>query len=625
LTAEDGGRIRRTEDGGLTWDPAFVPDGVRGELRGLFFLDEDDGWAVGDDGVILRTTNQGQNWIWLNEGDPILTPDPNSFAYCQGVPAAIPAGLWDIHMINADEGWAVGNDGALAWTDNGWQSWSYPQNFILPCTLFDDADPADIYRIHFFDSTHGIFITDYGRVYETADGGAKWPGIDLRGMMPYCPDVAPEDNLELWDIAFEDPGNPLADLWVASGVGVNQGYILHRKNGSWLQSSTCMQFVDPNDPPAGPCVIPTDYGVALLGANNDDPLIVGYGSSIWTNDASAMANWDLCACMQSMSCTSTEGVWVQADNQAPISNPPLLGVAKVDSDTACIAGRFGVLRLVTVLPSGQLVFDDVGTDDGRRIGGGDFYSATDGCVIVQGHVIRKTTDGGQTFTKIGGATTGLGNEYVFALEFSPPGGPFAGDVIAGTDDGVYRLDGGAWSQVGSGSPGFRIRSLAFAGGTIQAGTWGEGIIEFDPGTNTWNDFGLADLPVVAFAVHPVSGDLIIGTNGQGLFISPGAGAGTSTERPPSGTELPDRAVLMPGYPNPFNPVTTIPFELDADTHVRLTIVDLLGRTIDTLVDRRISAGAHHVTWDAAGRATGTYLIRLESDGGTQTRTVVLLK
>ena len=44
-TAEDGGRIRRTIDGGQTWFITDVPDDVRGELRGVYFLNQDDGWA----------------------------------------------------------------------------------------------------------------------------------------------------------------------------------------------------------------------------------------------------------------------------------------------------------------------------------------------------------------------------------------------------------------------------------------------------------------------------------------------------------------------------------------------------------------------------------------------------
>ncbi|NNF02862.1 MAG: T9SS type A sorting domain-containing protein, partial [Rhodothermales bacterium] len=242
-----------------------------------------------------------------------------------------------------------------------------------------------------------------------------------------------------------------------------------------------------------------------------------------------------------------------------------------------------------------------------------------------GDGIHESTDGGQTFMKIGSTANGLGNDYVFALEFGPSGGPFAGDVIAGTDDGVYVLGGGTWSEVGVGSRGYRIRSLAFAGTTIQAGTWGEGIIEFDPSTGTWFDFGLADIPVIAFAVHPVTGDLIIGTGGQGLFLSRKSGAGTDTDRNTTAGPGDIQLTLESNYPNPFNPATTVPFEMRENGRIRISVVDVLGREINVLIDRHVSAGRHTVTWNAEGVPSGTYLIRAETDTGVRSRPAILLK
>ena len=83
--------------------------------------------------------------------------------------------------------------------------------------------------------------------------------------------------------------------------------------------------------------------------------------------------------------------------------------------------------------------------------------------------------------------------------------------------------------------------------------------------------------------------------------------------------------LKPNYPNPFNPATTIPFELSETTSVRLTIYDMLGRTIDVLEDGVYPAGAHQVVWKADSMPSGTYIYRLEANGETQTRMMNLLK
>ncbi len=87
--------------------------------------------------------------------------------------------------------------------------------------------------------------------------------------------------------------------------------------------------------------------------------------------------------------------------------------------------------------------------------------------------------------------------------------------------------------------------------------------------------------------------------------------------------------LYRNYPNPFNPTTTIHFELGAEEHVQLVVYDLLGRRVRTLVDERIKAGSHRVLWNATdeeGRlvAAGVYFVKLTA-GETFVQKVALLK
>ena len=90
-------------------------------------------------------------------------------------------------------------------------------------------------------------------------------------------------------------------------------------------------------------------------------------------------------------------------------------------------------------------------------------------------------------------------------------------------------------------------------------------------------------------------------------------------------ELPASAQLAAPYPNPFNPATTVAYELDAPQHVRLIVYDLLGRQVEVLVDSRRSAGRHEITWESAGRTSGVYLVRLSAGGRVMTRAVTLLR
>lgn len=92
----------------------------------------------------------------------------------------------------------------------------------------------------------------------------------------------------------------------------------------------------------------------------------------------------------------------------------------------------------------------------------------------------------------------------------------------------------------------------------------------------------------------------------------------------SGT-LPSRFELKQNYPNPFNPATTISYSIATGSHVRLTIHDLLGRTVATLVNGAKPAGSYSVRWDASYLPSGIYLYRLEAGGYSQTKKLVLVK
>lgn len=89
--------------------------------------------------------------------------------------------------------------------------------------------------------------------------------------------------------------------------------------------------------------------------------------------------------------------------------------------------------------------------------------------------------------------------------------------------------------------------------------------------------------------------------------------------------IPARYALNQNYPNPFNPSTAISYQLSAVSHVILKVFDLLGREITTLVNGNLSAGTHTVQWDASSQPSGVYMYRLEVNGASQTKKMVLTK
>ena len=87
--------------------------------------------------------------------------------------------------------------------------------------------------------------------------------------------------------------------------------------------------------------------------------------------------------------------------------------------------------------------------------------------------------------------------------------------------------------------------------------------------------------------------------------------------------------LEQNYPNPFNPSTTIPFSLDTAGHVNLTVYNIMGQAVKTLVDHYTSSGIHTVNWNGTddngnGVAAGIYLYRMTHNSNIESKKMLLL-
>lgn len=157
---------------------------------------------------------------------------------------------------------------------------------------------------------------------------------------------------------------------------------------------------------------------------------------------------------------------------------------------------------------------------------------------------------------------------------------------------LARWDGSAWSTFGSGLDG-TMRAvavdsrgrLAVGGDFTHAGTWSSA------------DFGVWT-EATAAPVAPMSG--------------------------------PANAILHPAVPNPFNPRTTVRFDLPDAAHVRLAIHDVRGRLVRTLVDAEFPRGAHGIDWngrneEGADIASGNYFALIEAGDRREVIPLTLLK
>ena len=96
------------------------------------------------------------------------------------------------------------------------------------------------------------------------------------------------------------------------------------------------------------------------------------------------------------------------------------------------------------------------------------------------------------------------------------------------------------------------------------------------------------------------------------------------------TVMPEKFTIHQNYPNPFNPVTTLRYELPEQTHVNITIYDMLGRKVKTLINQTQDAGYRSVIWDSTNNygkpiSAGIYLYQIQAGEYISTKKMVLLK
>ncbi len=93
----------------------------------------------------------------------------------------------------------------------------------------------------------------------------------------------------------------------------------------------------------------------------------------------------------------------------------------------------------------------------------------------------------------------------------------------------------------------------------------------------------------------------------------------------SGAAIPESYALQQNYPNPFNPTTRIRFDLKESGHVKMVVYNAIGAQVLTLVDRTMDPGEHEVTVGSANLSSGVYFYRIQVNGFTSVKKMILMK
>lgn len=164
------GHIIVSQDQGQSWKQAKVP--TIELLTGVFFANEQYGWAIGHESLILHTKDGGSNWE-VQYADPYREVDPNdeSYDYDAG-PSRAGQPFMDIWFKNEKEGFVVGAYGYLMHTGDGglsWDDWS---------ERIDNIDGWHLNTIGTLDGETIYLAGEAGTMFRSRDGGETWDTLE---------------------------------------------------------------------------------------------------------------------------------------------------------------------------------------------------------------------------------------------------------------------------------------------------------------------------------------------------------------------------------------------------------------------------------------------------------------
>jgi len=613
---EWSGFVRHTSDGGNNWVEQYTEEG--GYFRSLCFLDQNIGWAVGDNGIILHTSNGGETW-----------EDQFSGIYTS---------FTSVCITDLNNGWVVGinsnpSNQKIYHTTDGGSTWN-------DINLFGNY----FSNIFFTDLNHGWVgcypHSEMGNiVWYTTDGGTNWNYYHLNQII--------DSPLTLF---FTDPN---------TGWALAENVILFSFNGGidWeIQNSVSnanfksVFFADQDNGWA--------FGERFhhTGEWNADVIILhtNNGGKDWQIEGGGYFNWGDIFCNklffvdQYHGWASGSGILKTTDgglNWSSVSGIVLNPIFFIDTlngwggggnrdpgDWSSIPGVFHTMD------GGENWTQQCHTGEDSYISSLIFLNQNEGwavgCDTASKGLILRTTDGGITWDKqLSGIYAPL-NSVSFINQASGWAVGDSGTILHTTDGGnnwALQVCPAEFSLFSLKSVSFPDGERGWITGILNDNQWwgdsyGSVLLNTTNGGETWQEqfyrpySGLTSIQFTdserGWAVG--YGGTILHTNNGGTAEVPKI-------------KIPNSILQLKNFPNPFNSSTTIQFTLPNAGHVNFEIHDITGRKIKTLHSGYLHTGEQSFIWDArfARRAEGfkggLYLLRLETDGISETRKLLLIK
>ncbi len=291
----------------------------------------------------------------------------------------------------------------------------------------------------------------------------------------------------------------------------------------------------------------------------------------------------------------------------------LYGVSFADADNGTAVGASGVILHTT---NGGSTWTKQTSNVTNALYGVCLSNSNTGTVVGYGGLILRTTDAGATWVP---QTSGT-SVYLYGVFFS--------DVNTGTVVGergtILRTTNGGltWTKQTSGTSYWLYGvSLINASWGIAVGERGIVLRTMNGGLN-WG-YQPSGTKNNLYGVSFVSANVatIVGDYGTILRTT----GGPVSVRSEGGNREVREYRLMQNHPNPFNPATTIQYDIPFESNVKLRVFDVLGREVKTLVDEKQPQGQYQIRFEASNLPSGVYFYRLQAGGFVEAKKLLLLK
>ena len=641
--AADNGKVYKTSLNDLLLTE--LSTGIPTSLNSICFTDSLNGFACGNNGVIIKTTNGGNNWTNINIG--VLNIRLNAISF-----------------KNITNGIAVGDSGIVYLTTNGGVNWTLQTSLtarnLLNAKYYNEGitiageygviirkDNAGSFTLKNTRTNSdikgiaGTYLNNHvcgggGFIRNNKNGVDNYFNFEINPMMANLVDIIYPDSLTGYGISSLNDaiikttnGGTIWDLTAGTTVNI-----------SWVSKLTATGGIGNNL-----CQHPTDR----------NSLFVMYYNKVYVSRDKG-ETWTQIS-------TTTLGNATHTFYVSPIDTNIWVAAIESSTDKVIRTTDYGVTWTTILSQNFSNYGQPLEMDQNNP---STFYFAPDGGGFY------KSTDIGATFTEISGMYA-FRSPCDIIVMYDSSNIIFVADGVTGSGLGeIHRSSNGGvnWTKVHTNSSSSEIPSMSnsvFDKSTMYATNWSGGsiywsqdygktwaLLRTNPSSGWGSDICREDPTMILTGSYGSTTYLSTnnGANFNTYASAGGAGAGmlipsrgcllnmmtgglyklkvdysvvTEVNENTISSSTPMNFSLYQNYPNPFNPVTRIKFDLPKSGTVKLEIFDNLGREVQTLVSGYRNAGVYEINFDGSKLSTGVYFYKLSADGFSVTKRMLLIK